>query len=88
MTWQIEFSDKARKQFDKLDYAVQDRIIRYLYKRVASVANPISLGSALVGEFAGHVRFRVGDYRVIARIEPNRLVVLVVGVGHRRLVYA
>jgi mRNA interferase RelE/StbE len=36
---------------------------------------------------AGLWRYRVGDYRLICRLEENRLVVLVLQVGHRREVY-
>jgi mRNA interferase RelE/StbE len=32
-------------------------------------------------------RYRVGDYRVICRVEDGRMVVLVLDVGHRREVY-
>lgn len=32
-------------------------------------------------------RYRIGAYRVICRIEDQRLVVLVLGVAHRREVY-
>ena len=36
---------------------------------------------------AGLWRYRIGDYRLICRIEEHRLVVLVLKVGHRREVY-
>jgi mRNA interferase RelE/StbE len=32
-------------------------------------------------------RWRIGDYRVIAKIEDERVLILVVRVGHRREVY-
>jgi len=32
-------------------------------------------------------RYRVGDYRIVAAIEDDRFVVLIVTVGHRREVY-
>jgi mRNA interferase RelE/StbE len=32
-------------------------------------------------------RVRVGDYRVLYRIEADRLVVLIIRIGHRRDVY-
>lgn len=38
----------------------------------------------MVGNRAGYWRYRFGDYRVIARIEDGRLVIVVVIVGHRR----
>jgi mRNA interferase RelE/StbE len=36
---------------------------------------------------AGLWRYRVGDYRLVCRFEENRLVVLVLKIGHRREVY-
>lgn len=41
----------------------------------------------LQGGDKGYLRIRIGDYRVIYRIEDDRLIVLVVAVGHRREIY-
>ena len=41
----------------------------------------------LTGEFAGHLRYRVGDWRVIYRIDDDRARVLVLTIAHRREVY-
>lgn len=50
--------------------------------------NPRSTGKALQGaEFGEFWRYRVGDYRIICRLEDHRLVVLVVAVAHRRDAY-
>ena len=49
--------------------------------------DPRRLGSALTGELGGLWRWRVGDYRVVARIEEERITILVVRVAHRREVY-
>ena len=88
MAWAIEFTETALKQLEKLDRNLQRRIRNYLNERVAGLENPRKLGEALHGERLGEFwRYRVGDYRVIARIEDDRLVVLVLRVGHRREVY-
>ena len=42
---------------------------------------------ALQGAKKGYLRLRVGDRRIIYRVEDDRLHVLVVAVGHRREVY-
>lgn len=39
------------------------------------------------GEYAGSWRYRVGDIRIIVRLEYDQLVVLVLEVGNRREVY-
>ena len=86
MAWSIEFERKARRSFDKLADPIAVRIAGAL-KRVAQSENPRDHGHALSGEWAGSWRYRVGDYRVIARIEDGRMVILVIAVGHRREVY-
>ena len=48
--------------------------------------HPFELGKPLRYSLRGARRLRVGDYRVIYRIEPPD-VVLVIKIGHRREVY-
>ncbi len=69
----------------KVDRQVAAPIIKTLEERIATLDDPRQIGSALVGEHAGYWRWRIGDYRVVARIEDERITVLVVrGVAHRR----
>jgi mRNA-degrading endonuclease RelE of RelBE toxin-antitoxin system len=56
-------------------------------RRIAGSGDPRRLGQPLTGDRHGFWRYRVGDYRIVAAIEDDRLVVLVVTVGHRREVY-
>ena len=46
-----------------------------------------SKSSALFGAQAGLWRQRIGDYRVVARIEDERVTILVVRVAHRQKMY-
>lgn len=78
-------SRRCAKALRQLDRQVAARIVRTLEDRIAP--DPRSTGSALVGEHAGFWRGRIGDYRVVARIEDQRVTVLVVRVAHRREVY-
>lgn len=87
MTWKIEIGGDALKQLKKIDKADAKRIFAYLRERVALRDNPRELGKPLTGELNELWRYRVGDYRIIARIEDAELVILVVRVGHRRHVY-
>ena len=87
MVWLIEFLPEAAKELKKLDRAVAARIVRTLEERIAPLDDPRTIGSALVGDHAGYWRWRIGDYRVVARIEDERITVLVVRVAHRREVY-
>jgi mRNA interferase RelE/StbE len=88
LTWTIEFTDIALRQLEKLDKDVQRRVWKYLNERMAQLENPRRLGEALQGErFGEFCRYRVGDYRLITRIEDDYLVVLVLRVDHRREIY-
>ena len=87
MVWQIEFLLQAARELSKLDRTATARIVRTLEQRIATLDDPRTLGSALVGEHGGFWRWRIGDYRVIARIEDERVTILVIRVAHRREVY-
>ena len=88
MAWTIEFAETALRQVEKLDSAIRRRIIKFLRERLGKLDNPRSIGQALQGERLGEFwKYRVGDYRLIAKIEDDRLVILVLKVGHRREVY-
>jgi mRNA interferase RelE/StbE len=58
-----------------------------LRTRIATTENPRRFGKPLLGDLKGYWRYRVADLRIIAKIEDDRFVVLVVTVGHRRDVY-
>ena len=85
--WTIEIAPRARRAFRKLDRTAAARILAWLETLVEERDDPRSTGKALAGELAGFWRYRVGAYRLICRIEDERLVVLILEVGHRREVY-
>ena len=88
MTWKIEVVPNAIKELDKLDQQVAKRILKFLHKRVASLKDPRSIGDALKGtRFGEYWRYRVGDYRIITKIEDNIMLILVLRVGHRKQIY-
>ncbi|MCB1035438.1 MAG: type II toxin-antitoxin system RelE/ParE family toxin [Acidobacteria bacterium] len=87
MTWTIEWDENAVKELSKLDRGIQKRIVQYLKKLTAESADPRDKGKSLSGVLSGLWRYRVGDFRLVCKLEDHRLVVLVVKVGHRRGVY-
>jgi mRNA interferase RelE/StbE len=87
LAWTIEFLPEAAKELKKLGRSEAARIIRTLEERIAPLDDPRTLGAPLKGEHEGYWRWRIGDYRVIAKIEDARLLILVVRVAHRREVY-
>jgi mRNA interferase RelE/StbE len=85
--WRIEFDSDAVRDLRKLGAEPQRLILRYLRKRIATVEDPRRFGRPLTGNLKGLWRYRVGDYRIVAAIEDDRFIVLIVTVGHRREVY-
>jgi mRNA interferase RelE/StbE len=88
MAWNVELSAEVDRALDKLDAQHTKRILRFLHERVANLDDPRSIGKALRGSRLGEFwKYRVGDYRLICKIEDKRLVVLVLRVGHRKEIY-
>jgi mRNA interferase RelE/StbE len=87
LAWTIEFLLSAQKQIAKLDPTVRQRIVSYFRNRVLTAEDARQLGKLLRGEKGGLWRYRIGDYRAICKMEEERLVVLVLEVGHRREIY-
>lgn len=50
-------------------------------------ADPIGLGKPLRYSFIGHRRLRVGDYRIVYRLDVENHTVLIVLIKHRKDVY-
>ena len=85
--WQILFLPRARRRFDKLARRNRIRILAFLNERVATAENPRRIGEPLKGSLEGLWRYRVADFRIVVRIEDDRVMVLVVDVGNRREIY-
>ena len=85
--WRVEFDRAAARDLRKLGSEAERLILRYLRDRFSGSDDPRRFGTALTGDRKGLWRYRVGDYRIVASIEDDRFVVLVVTIGHRREVY-
>ncbi len=87
MKYEIFYTDKARKFLKKLDKSALMNIKNWIEKNLLNTENPRLHGKALVGDKSGYWRYRVGDYRIIAEIKDDKLIVLVVDIDHRSKIY-
>ena len=87
MAWKIEFDSEAENDLKKIDREIQRRILRYLRERIATEKDPRRFGAPLRRELSGLWKYRLGDYRIICRIEEKKVVVYVIRVGHRKEIY-
>ena len=81
--YKIEFKRSVWKDLDKLQKADRRRILRRIQELADDPRPP------QCQKLTGMERYRVrqGDYRILYSIEDDRLIVVVVKVGHRREVY-
>lgn len=88
MVWKIEFTPEAQRNLDRLDKQVARRITKFIIDRIGTLEDPRSLGDALHGpDLKKYWKYRVGDYRVITKIEDERVSIVVIRIGNRREVY-
>ena len=87
MRYQVELTDQAGKILDKMDSQVSLRIKKWINVNLEGCTNPRLYGKALHGNLAGNWSYRVGNYRIIADIQDDKIIILVTDIGHRREIY-
>jgi mRNA interferase RelE/StbE len=86
LPYSIVWTNKAAAEYGKLDNSVRKQIDKYLDKlRISD--DPRNMGKALSADLSGLWRYRIGDYRLVVKIDNAELIVLVVSVKHRSSVY-
>jgi mRNA interferase RelE/StbE len=85
--WTVKLTAKAAKILNGFDNGAKRRVESFI-DRLGQTENPRSSGKALRGEkYKGLWRYRLGDYRLIAQIKDNELIILVLEIDHRKDIY-
>ena len=87
MTYRVEFSKSALKELKKMDRGTAAMILGWVRKNLDGCENPRAHGKGLTANKSGQWRYRIGDYRLIAEIQEDRIVILILHIGHRSEVY-
>ncbi|MEG0919576.1 MAG: type II toxin-antitoxin system RelE/ParE family toxin [Anaerovoracaceae bacterium] len=87
MRFKIKFTKRALQQLKKMDKHTASLITGWLRKNIEGCLNPRQHGKSLTANHSGQWRYRVGDYRIIAEIQDENIIILVVGIGHRKDIY-
>ena len=85
MTYAVEVAPAAFRQLCKFDPPARRRV-QAAIELLAEDPRPPKARKLVGG--AGEWRVRTGDHRIVYEVHDDRLVVLVVALGHRRDVYA
>lgn len=83
MSWTIEYTSSAAKAIRKLDPPVR----RQVKAAVERLAEDPTRGKPLQLTLQGLRSWRTSEWRIVYRADHERVVVLVIAVGHRREVY-
>lgn len=87
MIYKVEFTQRALKELKKIDRHTAALILGWIRKNLEGCENPRLHGKGLTANRSGEWRYRVGDYRLLAKIDDNKITILIVSIGHRRNVY-
>jgi mRNA interferase RelE/StbE len=81
VSYQVEITREALRAMSKLDKPIRRRVQSAIDELQA---DPRPHGAIALQGLSGAYRIRIGDYRVIYTINDDKLVVVVVDLGHRR----
>lgn len=86
-TYKVQYTPQAIRQLRKLDPFAMRGIYAWIGKNLEGCSNPRLHGKGLTANHSGQWRYRVNDYRLIAEIQDDVVVILIVRIAHRREVY-
>ena len=84
--WDVYYNEAVtQKDIPALDSAVKARILKAIKNKLAR--DPFHFGKPLRYSEYNLRTSRVGDYRILYRIDKDRQSLLIVAIGHRRDIY-
>lgn len=86
MTYRLTFSDRARKQWNKLDAAVRSQFQAVIAGRVEEPHVP----SARLRRWPGpryKIKLKAVGYRLVYEVRDDQVLIIVIAVGRRDSVY-
>ena len=81
MNWQVEYTPWAVEDLRGFSLCARTLVYGWIERHLAGGANPRRWGKG--DQDGGRWRYRVGEYRLIAEIEAERIVILNVNLGLR-----
>jgi mRNA interferase RelE/StbE len=82
--YEIEVSATAEKQLRRLDRSDQIRVLRAIQ---GLASEPFPPGCRKLRGYEDVFRVRVGLFRILYSVESDRLLILILKIGHRRDIY-
>lgn len=89
-SWTVEFERGVEKALEKLDPTIRSKVVGALDRLTEELTAHGRPMLSKVTKLKGTVdifRLRIDDWRVVFKFQGDRLVVLVLDIGHRREIY-
>jgi mRNA interferase RelE/StbE len=84
--YEMSFSNVARRFLERADRSLRQRLKATLL-RLREDPRALPGVKSLHGKFAGHLGCRVGEHRVVYRVNDDERRIVVIAIGHRREIY-
>ena len=85
--YDLIYDKEYLKSLKKLDIQAQKIISNWVENNLLNCEEPRFSGKPLTGNFKGVWRYRIGSYRLLAKIDDDKLIIFAIDVGHRRDIY-
>lgn len=85
--YDLIYDKKYLKSLKKLDIQVQKIISNWVENNLLNCEDPRFSGKPLTGNFKGVWRYRIGSYRLLAKIDDDKLIIFAIDGRHRRDIY-
>nr|WP_300001800.1 type II toxin-antitoxin system RelE/ParE family toxin [Tissierella sp.] len=85
--YKVRLEKLAQISLKKMDQNDAKIIMSWISKNLVNCEDPYVHGKSLQGDFKGKWRYRVGNYRLIANINNDNIIILILVIGHRREIY-
>lgn len=85
--YKVVILSPAEKQFSKLNKVSAKIITDWIAKHLEGIDNPRRFGKQLKGNLSQFWGYRIGDYRLVTKIQDKEILILIFEVAHRKEVY-
>ena len=85
--YSVRYHKRALKALAKMERSTSILLINWIESNLVGCLDPRFTGKPLSGSLKGKWRYRVGDFRIIAEIKDDEVLILLLNVGHRKEIY-
>lgn len=82
MKWAVRYHPEVKEDLESIGPSAARRIMRTIDVKLTQA--PMQFGVPLSGTLSEFRKLRIGDYRVVYRVQAPVVMVFVLTVGHRR----